>query len=154
MPSNKLNGLAEILREMQKKKAGVDYSKIYKEWEDEIASLYGQISSWLSPLTKDKLVNFEEYPTTLREDILGEYSITCLRITLANGVTISIEPVGRFILGAQGRVDISNGSRKYVLLRFKSGEWKFQLRKGIGFRSQLVPLSEESLISVIEDLIS
>ena len=74
-----------------------------REWQDLVNALLNQIRQW----SEEKNWTVVEQPKEITEDRLGTYSLPELTMRLPGGNLI-VEPIGRDIVGADGRVDISS----------------------------------------------
>jgi hypothetical protein len=89
-------------------------------WVSQIETLVDAISAWATE--RQWLV--DKHQKTLNEEPLGTYSASELIIKTPQGSVI-IEPVGKNIMGADGRVDISAfPSFNRMLLIQKKGNWQ------------------------------
>ena len=98
-----------------------------EEWVTSVSRLIRQVRQWLEEADTEKLLIVSEPLYDKREQGLGTYRVPGLDIGLGDSL-VKIIPVGRNATGvvgpkdgpgvlAQGRVDISDGMRKYLLLR-------------------------------------
>lgn len=96
------------------------WDKAVKEYVQDVAQLLDQIESWLKaadptfPVKREKTILYEEF---------GEYEVPRLKFFVRNH-KVEIEPIGRCIIGALGRVDIKYAIDKDILLRTAKGVWK------------------------------
>jgi len=79
----------------------IDWTKKKSKWISQVDDLINDIKSWSE--TENWLVDKRE--KTLNEEHLGSYSVPELTIKTPQG-NIIVEPVGRNIVGAEGRVDV------------------------------------------------
>jgi hypothetical protein len=121
----------EFLQEQaQKHKAEVDAGKvIVDEWRTAIKGLFSQIREWLKESDPEGLIEIQESPQEIKEPGLGHYQVPRLNLR-AFGKWIGIIPKARRTVGmakppqksaperAEGRVDITDELRRYVLYRF------------------------------------
>lgn len=61
------------------------------------------IKSWLADEIQDGLIQIEERTEVINVEQLGSYSISYLKLH-AIGKVLSLRPVGRQLIGAQGRI--------------------------------------------------
>ncbi len=103
-------------------KAHVNWDATKKEWLDSIDSLYGTIKNWFGDYEKEKLASFSASEKHLNEEYLGSYNAKVFHINFANGKEIIIEPIGRLIIGAVGRLDIyvkGFKTDRFYIIRYK-----------------------------------
>jgi hypothetical protein len=104
------------------------------EWLKALEGLLTQIEDWLRAADTEKLLEILRYDVERVEDRLGIYDAPALKIRLGTD-EVDVVPVGRYTIGPipahviqsrgtdgpmGGRVDITNGERKYLLLRYNS----------------------------------
>ena len=132
----------EFLQQQAKKyQAEVDAGKAtVDEWRTAIDGLFNQIRQWIKDSNSDGIIEIAEGQEEIREPGLGRYSVPRLDLK-AFGRWIGIIPKARKTVGtatppqksvperAEGRVDITNELRRYVLYRFRdngSDSWLIQ----------------------------
>ena len=102
---------------LKKKNSGkkIEWKKAKSEWKKNINILYENIRDWLSDAANNNLLEIQEKTIQLSEEHLGQYKVPCLTIK-TSGDTVSINPVGRLIIGAQGRFDIGSVKGRVIFL--------------------------------------
>ncbi len=97
------------------------------EWLDLLAQLTNTIKQWVQE--NEWLV--AEQQKTITEDKLGTYTTCELHVRSPQGNLI-VEPVARFVAGAEGRVDISAFPtlHRFLLIR-KDGRWQLRTDSGV-----------------------
>jgi hypothetical protein len=83
----------------------VDWESVKQEWISRVHGLYDEIREWLKPLEDKEYLKIERNPLVITEEMLGPYEIDSMEI-IAGETTVVLEPVGRQVLGAMGRVDL------------------------------------------------
>jgi hypothetical protein len=96
---------------------GTDWSRELEDWLRYLGELYGRIEELLQDYIKSGAiaVSYREIP--LNEENIGSY--TARQMTLKIGSQeISLKPVGTFLIGSRGRVDVvgSAGRTRFVLV--------------------------------------
>ncbi len=125
-----------------------DPSIMRQDWLGDIQNLMTEIRGWCD--AHGWAVNLTEKP--ISESKLGEYSAPTLQLRASNGGVVYVEPVARYVAGANGLVDIYAwpSLRRFLLVR-RHGSWTVKTDSG-------VPLpwkwSEPSFLQVIEALTS
>jgi hypothetical protein len=130
------------------------------EWIVDVGALMDQLAGWLSDGEHEGLVRVERRAIELAEEDLGPYEAPALTIHLrtTHPRTVKVEPKGmrvvgaivaadRRIIGARGRVDITCGPARAMLLRY-AGSWKLVTPAG-----SPVELTEDSFSDVLGELI-
>lgn len=82
-------------------------------YQERINALYAEAKNWAEPLSA------EEGNVQVTERLSGSYSVPCLILKAPEGSEVArLEPVGTYILGAEGRVDLKghNGKEAIVYL--------------------------------------
>ncbi len=122
----------EFLQQQAKKhQAEVDAGKAtVDEWRTAIENLFHLIREWIKESDSEGLVEIAESQQDIREPGLGQYRVPRLNLR-AFGKWIGIIPKARKTVGtakppqksapqrAEGRVDITDELRRYVLYRFR-----------------------------------
>lgn len=99
-------------------KAPEDYhEKQLAEWKDYLDQLYQKVESFLSQYTNSKKINIEYGSKEIFEEKLGTYEVPTITIIIG-GKKISFDPIGTYLIGARGRVDMigPRGSVRIVLV--------------------------------------
>jgi len=105
------------------------------EWLAALRRLLEQIQNWLHAADPEGLLEVEPYEVQRAESRLGIYDAPALKIRL-NADEVAVLPIGRYAIGplpaemykalqgvagtdgpAGGRVDITDGERRYMLFR-------------------------------------
>ena len=133
------------------------------EWLGAIHSLIDQIRDWLRESDPEGVLDVEPYEVSRTERDLGTYDAPALKIRLGAG-EVSVLPIGRdvpfmAIRGASGaatefagRVNISDGFRKYNLYREVSeGKDLWQARDDL---NRFTYLDSDCLGRILQDLLS
>jgi hypothetical protein len=119
------------------------------EWRTAIERLFVQIREWLKESDPERLIELQEGEEEVRERGLGHYRVPRLDLR-AFGKWIGIIPKARRTVGtatppqksaperAEGRVDITDELRRYVLYRFREGGRDVWLIDGLG-RAGVLP---------------
>ena len=101
-----------------------------EEWRSAVDKLFTDIKSWLRESDPEGLIEIEETQQLIGEPGLGHYRIPRLNLR-AFGKWVGVIPKARKTVGsakppqksaperAEGRVDITDELRRYVLYRFK-----------------------------------
>jgi hypothetical protein len=122
-----------LLQQAKKHQAEAEVGKAtVEEWRTAVERLFIQIRAWLKESDPEGLVEIEESEQDVREPGLGRYRVPRLDLR-AFGKWIGIIPKARRTVGAatppqksaperaEGRVDITDELRRYVLYRFREG---------------------------------
>jgi hypothetical protein len=136
-------------RKQQLEQAGAGPA-IVADWVEDVSKLIAQIRGWLKGMGTQGLLTHKRADKELSEELLGEYRCPGLEIRTVDRQTIRIEPQARFVVGANGRVDMTNGRLTVLLLRERSGEWSIAESRPAVKR---VPLDEASFFKALHSLI-
>jgi hypothetical protein len=160
---------------LRKKVEGSDWrdrNQVRGEWLGAVNHLLGQVRDWLGRSDPEHILEIVPYEVERVEERLGVYDAPALQIRL-NTDSADVVPIGRYaplpyILQGQltvasnrqawgdlsgGRVDITNGERKHILLRStQDGQdrW-YAVMKDVTYP---VPFDESCLEAILEDLLS
>ena len=124
--------LEEVLRKKRQKQkaAEIDHDAVRQEWIANCEALMATILKWLEPLEDQALLQVDRQAIPIYEDQLGEYQAPALRLVFLKSQVLTIRPVGRFVLGARGRVDLVSGGAPLAMLILNAvGNWEFAKRK-------------------------
>jgi hypothetical protein len=103
--------------------------EMIRDWQESVERLFAQIRTWLDEADPDGLIGIDEIRTDIREPYLGRYLMPKLQLSILDQV-IGIIPKARNAIGhatprlyatpekAQGRVDMTDELRRYILYRF------------------------------------
>jgi hypothetical protein len=78
-----------------------DWKQKKENWINNLDQLIDQIKTW----SDEKGWLSEKNKKTIREEYIGQYTASSLIVKTPQGA-ITIDPVGRNIIGAEGRVDL------------------------------------------------
>lgn len=127
--------LADFLQsEAEKRKAHATEIRVKREeWIEAVEALAERLKDWLEDSDKNtKVLTVSTETVTRAEEELGTYEVPELLITL-DSRQVRVTPlarnvVARVVIGGVstrpfGRVDITNGARKYILYKLVSDRW-------------------------------
>jgi hypothetical protein len=99
------------------KRTRVDVEKETQEWAKKIEELHETVKNHLREYTENNKIEIESHNVTLHESLLGAYEAKALTIKIGKKM-VGLEPKGRFVIGAFGRVDMIGpaGTVKIVLV--------------------------------------
>ncbi len=151
--------LQEQAQKNQEGKALVD------EWRTAIEKLFGQIREWLKESDPDGVMEIEQSQEYVNEPGLGRYRVPRLNLRVL-GKWVGIIPKARRTVGsakppqksvperADGRIDITDELRRYILYRIGQGDHAVWMIDGLehGYEEksrpgevQHIPRSEQRL---------
>jgi hypothetical protein len=129
-----LSDLKEFLRKQAEEEgsAADERKQVLEDWIEALELLQANMSSWLRQADPQNILTLEQTTHRIRERQIGSYSAPGLRISLGTR-EVRVEPVARYSIGSrvgdalgaslrEGRVDMTNGEKKYMLYRHKDGE--------------------------------
>ena len=90
-----------------------------KEWQNNLKKLYDIVRDFLEEYIQTGKVKITEKDIDITEEFLGTYTATKMIIQLGNlGKYVELTPVGKYVIAAYGRVDMSgrNGTVRIVLV--------------------------------------
>lgn len=125
--------LEDILKQKQEQQEASEFEHVAvrQEWISNCEELMSRITGWLQPLKDKNWLEIRSENIPIREDQLGDYEARSLRLIFLDSQILTFRPVGRFIIGAQGRVDVVSGSTLLaMLLHSGNDEWDFARREG------------------------
>lgn len=116
---SKFNDLAGQLQEkaQAEKEQEFDANQMFEEWRQEVQALFGLIEAWLTPLTNKGLVKVSRSILHLHESFAGKsYNYGTEELAVDGSIKVRFKPVGRIIVGSQGRVDIIGIGQEQIML--------------------------------------
>ena len=124
--------LEEVLKKkrQQQEAAEIDHDAVRQEWIASCEALISTILEWLQPLESQALLQVEQETIPIYEDQLGQYQVPGLKVVFLKSQVLTLRPVGRFVLGAEGRVDLISGSTPLAMLILNgTDDWEFARRE-------------------------
>jgi hypothetical protein len=129
------------------KMAEVDWDAKKDAWISQVSDLVETIKSW----GDERHWLIDEHTKKLTEEHLGSYSVPELFIKTPQG-QIVVEPVGRNIIGAEGRVDISSfPSFNRLLLVSLDGQWVVKTDSRITWPA---PWGKQTFYDIVDSLVA
>jgi len=147
------NELTEFLKQRKEKEEEekANWNKIKEDWITTLDNFLNKIKLWLSEPAQENLLTIIETKGGLNEEALGHYSAPML-IIRADKDTIKIIPVGRFVLGAKGRVNMLGYGKKKGFLLVDEGWIYFHEKRGYG-EPLGEPLTKELFIRLFMEML-
>lgn len=87
-----------------------DRQRLIADWQADVDALFKEFHGYLSEYEADHSLVFRDRRVHINEEVLGTYDISALDIKVSS-ILISVRPVGRLIVGAEGRVDMHRQGR-------------------------------------------
>ena len=122
-----------------------------EDWARRIEELYGTIGSWLPPTwsaVSGKRVQMYEEP--MREVGLPPRDLPVLTLMKDGEPVAAIEPRGLWIIGANGRLDLTRGDAHYLIVdtanNFDVSRWRLA---SLTDRRHHMPLDQATLSAVL-----
>jgi hypothetical protein len=159
---------------LQQKLEGSDWKyrkRLRSEWLGALNRLLEQIRGWLRESDPEGILEFVTYEVQRVEDRLGVYDAAALKMRMKTDYA-EVLPMGRFVPGptsflnahaipafqpkcdlSGGRVDITNGERRHLLLRsiLDGQDHWFAVMSG---QSTPIPFDRACLEAILKDLLS
>lgn len=138
-----MSSLTEFLREQKAAAQSPDIVKKQDEWIKVVEALLAQIRKWLSEEELQKLISVDSDQVSITEETIGTYTAPSLTLTVpGTKKRVKVVPIGRTIIGANGRVDMKFSHGSYLLLYLADRkEWVH----GTGSRPDDFPVLNEDL---------
>ena len=92
-----------------------------------IERLYSDVRNWMAAL--EPSAQFSETPIELVEEATGPYQAKSLEIARPSRPALRLIPQGRYVIGAEGRVDVRGRLGREILMWVRAGG------PAVGFRS-------------------
>jgi hypothetical protein len=128
------------------------------EWIAAVDRLLAQLRTWLAESDPKKVLEVIPLEVEKAEPGLGAYTIASLQIGVGRR-SVQVDPMGRNAVGlvasripAEGRVDITDGVRRYILYRtLQEGKVSWYV---LNERFEATPLDRARLEAILQDLLS
>jgi hypothetical protein len=137
----------------QQEGAAIDGRVERERWVKRVEELIKQIRVWLKPLADRKFLKVRARTHTILEEEIGSYDVTGLKIEFVDGQTVTIWPVGRYIIGGMGRVDVRSGTRTVMIVHKGDGVWEFAERTGRYGQPKTWPFNQATFEELLADII-
>lgn len=131
-------GLRDYLQEKAKEHNMVERLERRREWVAAVTRLIEQLETWLREADPQRLLSVYRTMRPALEQHLGHYEVPGLEVVFGD-TQVRIIPMGRHVLRsgdlgspqtrAAGRVDITDGAKKYYLFRYvldSTDQWVVQ----------------------------
>lgn len=150
--------LEEILERKRKQQAESEFEHVAvrQEWISNCEKLMSRITEWLKPLEGENYLEIQLEYVPIREALIGDYEAPALQLVFLDSLILNLKPVGHFIIGSQGRVDMTSGVTQLAMLIHRGNdEWEFAKREGMYGKPRTWPFNrstfEEFLADFLED---
>jgi hypothetical protein len=160
----------DLLRQKAEGSALRDRNRSRGEWLAALHRLFDQVREWLHEADPDDVLEIVPYEVERVEERLGIYDAPALKIRLGTDA-VEILPVGRYAIGplapqilkgllgaegtggpAAGRVDITNGERKHLIMRsIEDGQDRWY---AVNEQAQVTLFDRSRLEAILLDLLS
>ena len=148
--------LEEVLKEKRKRQKAteIDHEAVRQQWISNCDALISTITEWLKPLENEALLQVEKAELPIYEVQLGEYQAPVLNLVFLKSQVLSLRPVGRFVLGANGRFDLVSGSTPLAMLLHRGHDkWEFAKRKSGYERPRTWEFNRENLEELLVEFL-
>lgn len=137
--------LSEFLQKQQAAVHSVENAKKQEMWLAAVNALLKQLRTWLTDVEAQNLLHVDADQISITEETTGPYTVPGLTLSVPNtGKQVRVIPIGRTIIGADGRVDLKSSKGKYVLLYLaEQKKWVH----GVGARPEDFPVLNEELFT-------
>lgn len=109
------------------------------DWIERITNLYSSIKQWLDPLASYEIkerIDVRMYEELMQRNGIPAQNLTSLDIYHEGRIIATVKPIGLWIIGANGRVDILLNQGAVMLVdeseRFKPPTWVAHKRPKTG----------------------
>ncbi|HVC94763.1 MAG TPA: hypothetical protein VND64_13775 [Pirellulales bacterium] len=124
-----------------------------QHWLQTLDQLMDLLEAWLQAAESEGLLKIERDKWRVLEERLGVYIAPRLNVVTPRGDTVTITPRARYVVGAEGRVDMECPPKKAIFLHRGSQGWQIaklaQMQAGWSYE----PLTEESFWAHFKDLL-
>ena len=131
------------------KRQQINFHEIREQWLANVAEFMKNIKSWIAASQAEGLLKVREYEIEINEENLRNYKVTALELIVGDE-KIQITPVGRMIIGAIGRIDISSSYNKFIVLQKEENEWIFRNDQS---KEKFKPFTENDFVAILKELV-
>lgn len=144
--------LKELLQRLAKKRgeSEPDWTERKNAWLKSLDELYSRLEGWLTESKEAGVVTTDRDWVSITEEYLGTYNAPTFRISLG-ARSVLFRPVGTLIVGAYGRVDVSAGSRRCLLIRSSANSWSVATHEKGAITGDL---SDVTFAAILRDLLA
>ncbi len=151
-------GLKDNLKKIQDQENEFDTQKEINKWTQAVDDFYKDIEIWFKDLIDEGLMKLKTEPRQTYEEMLGDYTINDLEISLGNR-TVMLEPFGTMLIGAWGAIDMYMRGMlhdKKVILRIRDEKdkekfyWAFR-KKTNNFKFEYDVINKEMIEKIFEE---
>uniref|UniRef100_C5D7S9 Uncharacterized protein n=1 Tax=Geobacillus sp. (strain WCH70) TaxID=471223 RepID=C5D7S9_GEOSW len=140
-----MENLEEFLKRKKKdaEQNKIDWEQRKQQWLAEIAEFYNQVKAFLAPLQEKGLLSLNWEEVKKYEEYLGEYTTRKLYVNFPDQQVV-IEPIGKNIIGAMGRIDMigKNGNVMFLLVDKEAESPKIMVHFNDGLSKGLEKIRE------------
>ena len=109
-------------KQQEEKKKKVDWNKEKKEWLNTIDTFDKKVINWLDEPIKENVLKYNTKSIPINEYLMGDYEAPLL-VIMSGEDKVYFKPVGKLVLGANGRIDMESYKGKYILLYLNDKGW-------------------------------
>ncbi|MBP1971727.1 hypothetical protein J2Z83_003882 [Virgibacillus natechei] len=146
-----MSGFSDFLKKKkdENQQDEVNWNHIKSDWLQQVKLFMNQIEAWLHTAQEDRMIDIKEKRIMLQEEHLGLYDAPSLVLAIEKE-EIEIQPIGRLIIGAKGRIDIISSYAKYIVLYLDDREWVYRKETDHG---KFTDFTKENFEKILEDLL-
>jgi hypothetical protein len=121
------------------------------DWVRRIDSLFAKIESWLPPgWAAERIRNVRMHEELMQKFNIPARTLPILDLVHGGRLAASIEPRGLWIIGTNGRLDLTRGDDRYIITdeaeNFGQPAWRIS---PFSNRLSLRPLDRDALLSIL-----
>ena len=151
-------GLKDNLKKIKEQEKQFDPTQEIASWVNSVDEFYKQIELWFKDLIDEGLMKLEIKARETSEELLGEYTIRDLEISLGNRIVI-LEPFATNLIGSYGAIDMYMSGffhDKKVILKIKdeknSNDFCWVFRKNTdSLKFEYDVITKETLEKIFEE---
>ena len=148
--------LEEILERKRKQQVESEFEHVAvrQEWISNCEKLMSRITEWLKPLEDENYLEIQLEYIPIREALIGDYAAPALQLVFLDSLILNFKPVGHFIIGSQGRVDMTSGVTQLAMLIHRGNdEWEFAKREGMYGKPRTWPFNRVTFEAFLADFL-
>lgn len=142
--------LTEFFEKKTSEEENNNWEEIKNDWLKTLEDFNTQIITWLDEPIKKGFVKYEIKMLNISEYLMGNYQAPSL-VLISGKDKISFKPIGKLVLGFNGRIDIVSFTDNKTLVEVKDKGWfLFEQSKKEGLK----PFDETLFTELLKEMFS
>lgn len=146
-----MSDLSEFLKRKKEQfnQEQVDWEIVKEEWIEQAKDFMETIKNWLADNQNEGLIDISEKEIEITEEHIGKYAAPSLELIIG-AESIQVTTIGRFVIGASGRIDIHSYIGRFIVLYHSENGWIYRKE---GQQGSFQPFTEENFTKILKELV-